>query len=430
MAYQITDKDGNPIKHEGKEVTASDSLGVVKSVNLDKRTLRILATDETRDRDGDIISMKGWNFDNFIKNPVFLWSHDYSSVPLAASIKIERKRSPARLLLTHKFPSAGVHPFADMILQLYHERVINAGSVGFFPSEWEEIKNDEEGESGWSNRRFLKQELLEHSGCAVPANPNAVQESISRAMKEVKFEYDDKVKLFKAVNGEEQLELDEAAKTAVEEELAGLIDKGPTFEEETAVQVQVPDDISETSDPLALAKYIVYEDGKVEEVNEDADWKEVDSNKLLQDNYKGLQDIFEEIFSELLADSLAAELADYRKRVNALLKVGAVLNMKNKELLKQASENILRVLKNAGADSDAEDDDSTQVSLETDEEEVTRFDAILNDETDITIEQNVETRGEVVKVKKVIPLKRGVTQEQVDQVTKNFEEMLSQLISM
>jgi len=421
MAYLIKDKNNEVIKRDDKEVTASDLVGVVKSVNLDKRTLRILATDETRDRDGDVISMKGWDFTNYIKNPTFLWSHDYSSVPLAASIKMERKRNPSRLVLTHKFPTAGVHPFADMILQLYNEKVINAGSVGFLPFDWEDIKDDDAKQRGWSNRKFTKQELLEHSGCAVPANPNAVQDNIARAMKAIDFEYDDKVKLYKAVTGEEKLELNDSAKVAVEEEIAELLEKGVEIEEETKVQVQVPDDLT-IDDEISLIKYIVYENGNVEEAEEDG-YVKVSSAELLTDNYKGLQEIFEEIFSELLADSLAAELDDYRKRVNTLLKVGAVLNRKNKSLLKQASENILSVLENAGDGSDAEaNDSSTQASLEAngEEEVVDRFDAILNDET---TEQNTQAKGEI---QKVVPIKRK-DPTQVKAVVDNLEKLVANL---
>jgi len=443
MAYQIKNKEGEVIQRDGKDMMASDIAGVVKGVNLDKRTLRILATDETRDRDGDIVSMKGWDFENFIKNPVFLWGHDYSSVPLAAAVKMERKRNPSRLVLTHKFPTPGVHPFADMILQLYHERVINAGSVGFIPFDWEEIKDGEEDKPkrrGWSNRKFTKQELLEHSGCAVPSNPNAVQESIASAMKAIDFKYDDKVKLYRAFSGEQALELSPEEKAAAEEELAELFEKGVEFEEDTKIQVQVPVDLDNKenekkdsadlldnyplTEPYEEGSIFIDPDGTATEFK-DHSWTVINPNLLLIDNYKGLQDLFDEIFDGLIADSLAVELDDYRKRLAVLLKVGAVLNRKNKSLLKQASENILSVLENAGDGSDAEANDSTtQASLEADEEEevITRFDAILNDDT-------AQASGEVVRVQpqKVVPLPLKKRDEQIVQVITHLEKLTSTL---
>ena len=428
MAYQIKNKEGEVIQRDGKDMMASDIAGVVKGVNLDKRTLRILATDETRDRDGDIVTMKGWDFENFIKNPVFLWGHDYGSVPLAAAVKMERKRNPSRLVLTHKFPTPGVHPFADMVLQLYHERVINAGSVGFIPFDWEEIKDSEEDKPkrrGWSNRKFTKQELLEHSGCAVPANPNAVQESIASAMKAIDFKYDDKVKLYRAFCGEEALELSAEEKTAAEEEIAELIEKGVEVEEDTKIQVQVPEDLTAEIKGIIPEQgtVFIFPDGKILEYKGEA--FEPVGDKVIEDNYKGLEDLFNEIFTGLIANSLAVELDDYRKRLDILLKVGAVLNRKNKSLLKQASENILSVLTNAGDGSDAEADDSaTQASLEADEEEevITRFDAILNDETP-------QASAGVVRVQpqKVVPLPLKKRDEQIVQVITHLEKLTSTL---
>ena len=432
MAYQIKNKEGEVIQRDGKDMMASDIAGVVKGVNLDKRTLRILATDETRDRDGDIVTMKGWDFENYIKNPVFLFSHDYSSVPLAAAVKMERKRNPSRLVLTHKFPTPGVHPFADMILQLYHERVINAGSVGFIPFDWEEIKDgddDKPKRRGWSNRKFTKQELLEHSGCAVPSNPNAVQESIASAMKAIDFKYDDKVKLYRAFSGEQALELSPEEKAAAEEELAELFEKGVEIEEDTKIQVQVPEDLTVEVEVKGVTPVegmvFIYPDGQIIKYSEKENTFEAAGNELLEDNYKGLEDLFNEIFTGLIADSLAVELDDYRKRLDILLKVGAVLNRKNKSLLKQASENILSVLENAGDGSDAEADDSTtQASLEADEEEevITRFDAILNDDT-------AQASGEVVRVQpqKVVPLPLKKRDEQIVQVITHLEKLTSTL---
>lgn len=180
MAYIVKDLDGKPIERNGKTVFASDNDGVVKSINKGARTLTIVGTDETRDRGGDIVSIKGWQLENYLKNPVFLWVHDYGSVPIGATKQITRKRNPARLEFTIKFPTEGLFPFADMIYELYGEKIINASSVGFIPLDWENIDDEDEEMKGryWNPRKFLKQELLELSGCPVPANPSAVQDAI------------------------------------------------------------------------------------------------------------------------------------------------------------------------------------------------------------------------------------------------------------
>ncbi len=417
MAFKLKKKNGEVITRDGKEVLGADFSGVVKGVNLEQRTLKIIATDETKDRDGDIITMKGWRLENYIKNPVFLWAHDYSSVPIGAAIKIQKQRNPSRLTLTHKFPTVGVHPFADMILSLYHEKVINAGSVGFLPFEWEDIDEKDEDKSKVDQvkfskedkfffcgpRKFIDQELLEHSGCGVPSNPNALQDSVGAAMKSLDLKYDDKTKLYKVVTGEDYLQLDDATKENVTNEIGAILEKGAVFEEETDVKVhQVSGDINRTpseEDLLALIKempgvdealicsallpdgcMVIYPSGVIAEVQDKELWrhnlKDGDT-----DAFKGLKNLFEEIFTELVAGSLVDEVDIYRRRADMLLKIGAVLNQKNKSLLKKASENILEVLENAGANDSQDADDGTVNQESTidsnDPDKVNRFDAML-----------------------------------------------------
>jgi hypothetical protein len=180
MAYTLLDKMGQPILKDGREIFGQDFGMVFKSVNLDNRTLRIVGSDETKDRFGDIVSINGWVLENYLKNPVFLWAHNYSSVPLGKTIKLIKRRDPKRLEFLIKWPtSKGLHPFADMILELYAERIINASSVGFIPLTWEELPYDDESKNVWNKpRKFTKQELLELSGCPIPANPSALQDAL------------------------------------------------------------------------------------------------------------------------------------------------------------------------------------------------------------------------------------------------------------
>lgn len=182
MAQKLKLVDGSILKVDNKEVYEATNLGVVKQVDVAARKMTMVGTDESIDRDGDIIRMNGWQLENYRKNPVFLWAHNYSSVPLARAEKVVKKREPLRMEYHLLFPTKGLHPFADMILELYGEKIINASSVGFIPLEWEDIKpEDEKGVKGvrrtWG-REYRKQELLELSGCAVPANPNALQDAL------------------------------------------------------------------------------------------------------------------------------------------------------------------------------------------------------------------------------------------------------------
>ena len=220
--FSVFDKGEN--RASDAEIYGADFVDIVKFVDMEKRLLTITATTEARDRDGDIISAKGWLLDNYKKNPVFLWAHNYMSVPLAAAVKIARKRSPWRIDLTHRFPTKELNPFADMILGLYYEKIINAGSVGFIPYEWEKIEDDETEKRNrptYSNRKYLQQELLEHSGCAIPSNPEALQNFVKNFnIKNIAKSGD---RVFKYLSGEEPLKLKQRTEENILSEIGEII---------------------------------------------------------------------------------------------------------------------------------------------------------------------------------------------------------------
>ena len=239
MATKLVGQDGSPVKYQGQDVYSCDYAGVVKGVDMEKRQMIMTGTDETRDRDGDIIRLSGWKLDNYKKNPVFLWAHNYGSVPIARSEKVTKKKEPARMDFHLQFPTKGIYPFADMILELYDGKFINTSSVGFIPQKWEPIPDDEKG-NGPENpygRVFISQELLELSGCAVPSNPNALQNALKG--RTFGFKQDD---LLKYLTGGTLIPRPEN-----EDDVLAELDKSETeIVDETVVQVQVLDNLSAT----------------------------------------------------------------------------------------------------------------------------------------------------------------------------------------
>ena len=135
------------------------------------RVLRFTSSDETPDRQRDIVRAKGWILDNYLKNPVFLWAHDYSQPPVGKTVKVEVVGK--KLITDVEFADADTYKFADTIYRLYKGGFLNAVSVGFQPLEWEG-KSGEDDVPKWEGNVFTKQELLEHSAVPVPANPNAL----------------------------------------------------------------------------------------------------------------------------------------------------------------------------------------------------------------------------------------------------------------
>jgi len=253
MSYILKDTNDSPIKRGDHEIFGSDLVGVVKSANMKRMTLSIIGSDETTDRQGDIIRVNGWDVSNYLKNPVFLWAHNYSSVPLAATRRLIRKRKPEPQLVFEDiaFPDEKFcrefYPLPFAVLYLYSSRKINASSVGFIPLKWNDIEIDEEDKKRnerifWYPREFIKQELLELSGCPVPCNPNALQDALAgKSFGKMKGSY-----VADVILGKEQLELDDNRR----DDLITEIDKVKCefIDEDVPEQVNVPDDIVDNDD--------------------------------------------------------------------------------------------------------------------------------------------------------------------------------------
>ena len=155
---------------------------IVKAVEGLNRTLRFTASTESIDRDGEMLQVDGWVLDNFRKNPVILWAHQYDEPAIGKAVNISAANG--ELIIDVEFADAETNPFADIVYRLYMGGFMSAVSVGFIPIEWEQGKKD-----GEPKRKYTKQELLELSCVPVPSNPEAVMQSLqaSRTAKVIKL---------------------------------------------------------------------------------------------------------------------------------------------------------------------------------------------------------------------------------------------------
>jgi HK97 family phage prohead protease len=169
MAYSLRNEKGLPIKRNDVPVTVADTIDV-KIEQLDEKNMSFIAvaSDESEDRDKDIIRQDGWDLKNFKKNPVIPWSHNYWSVPVARSLKTWVDKATKRLLFKPQFDSTD--PDSVKLFNKYKNGFLTSFSVGFRGINF----NWRDEENRWmGGREFIKQELLEISSVAIPANPNA-----------------------------------------------------------------------------------------------------------------------------------------------------------------------------------------------------------------------------------------------------------------
>lgn len=157
------------------------------------RVITIKGSDESVDRDGDIIRVAGWDLGNFKKNPVFLTHHNSRSMPVGRVVRVwkasgvEGSPSGSALMFRVFFPTAEVSAESDAVFKLYQSKLLNAVSVGFRVKKGTIPATDEERASmglGKYGIEIKEAELHELSAVSIPANQNAL---VVRSLKEAEL---------------------------------------------------------------------------------------------------------------------------------------------------------------------------------------------------------------------------------------------------
>lgn len=147
-------------------------------IDDDERTVTAVISTSTVDREKEVLLPKGADYEQYLKNPVVLWAHDYRETPIGKALWVKS----ARKTITAKVRFAETDK-ADEIYQLFKGHFLNAFSVGFLPAEDgshpptpDEVKKNPD----WAEakRIYDKWELLEFSAVPVPANPEALATAV------------------------------------------------------------------------------------------------------------------------------------------------------------------------------------------------------------------------------------------------------------
>lgn len=153
-----------------------EEFTIFKEATLEKsaagsRTFKFVASDESEDRDGDIVRAAGWDLSDFKKNPIILYGHNHMMpIGYSPSTKVESKR----LVSDIKLAAEGTSEFIDTLAKLMDQKIVRAVSVGFRATKAPSMRRDEENDRiiGFE---FNGQKLLEISVVAVPSNANALE---------------------------------------------------------------------------------------------------------------------------------------------------------------------------------------------------------------------------------------------------------------
>lgn len=133
---------------------------------------RIVISTGGLDRDKDRVLPEGGNFENYLKNPVVQWGHNYrdpwATIGKTNSINVSNNNISVDFDLR---PPANDQDPQNIILLLWNGNWIRTASIGFDPGfiahAWED--NEDGG------RDFTEWELLEWSLVPIPANQDALR---------------------------------------------------------------------------------------------------------------------------------------------------------------------------------------------------------------------------------------------------------------
>ena len=135
-------------------------LTQIKEYDEAERTITMCGSTETADRVGDVVKMAGVDLENYKKNPIILFNHDYDK-PIGKALDVQVIDS--KLIFKIQFADTD---FGREIYYLLKNGYMNASSIGFIGKEYE--PND------FGGLTFTKIELLELSIVSVPCNPSAI----------------------------------------------------------------------------------------------------------------------------------------------------------------------------------------------------------------------------------------------------------------
>ena len=148
-----------------------------------ERSVISYITTGAADRDREIVEPKGAMLDDYRKNPVVLFCHDYSKLPIGKNVWI---KSDEKGLIAKTVYAP--HEEAEKVYQYRKAGFPLAESIGFVPLEYKDHTEDERSKNGGVRRTFSKWLLLEYSDVPVPANPEALMIAVSKGIIKTKIE--------------------------------------------------------------------------------------------------------------------------------------------------------------------------------------------------------------------------------------------------
>jgi len=162
-------------------------------IKEDERAIISYINTGAKDRDNEIVLPSGAVLTDYRKNPVVLFGHNYSSLPIGKNMWI--KSDEKGLIAKTQYAN---HEEADKVYQYRKDGFPLAESIGFIPLEYKTPKY-KDGQAVWDKNDleymgltakdvkgvravYTKWSMLEYSDVAVPSNPEAMELAKSKGL--------------------------------------------------------------------------------------------------------------------------------------------------------------------------------------------------------------------------------------------------------
>ena len=127
--------------------------------DLGSGMMEAIVSSEALDRHGEIISMKGLDVKEYMKNPVVVDGHNYDLPSVGRTHKLT-KTSDGKLIAKFEW-AKDISERAKLLYNLYKDKFQFAFSIGFIPEEVD-------------GNTYTKSTMIEFSPVLIPANPEAL----------------------------------------------------------------------------------------------------------------------------------------------------------------------------------------------------------------------------------------------------------------
>ena len=144
----------------------------IDTINIELREIKFIISTNAVDGDNSRIFQNNWDLEAYKLNPVVLWDHDASKLPIGKCTWIGVEGGQLKAVV--QFATAELNPMAEAVYQMVLGGYINATSVGFLITD--RALNEERSEYGKPAVDILGGQLREFSIVSVPCNPECVIE--------------------------------------------------------------------------------------------------------------------------------------------------------------------------------------------------------------------------------------------------------------